>query len=485
MQPGHLNPACLLPGTRVGPWCIVDARGSGTFGSVYLAEGPAGTVALKVFHHPWNPRFNREVELLSRLRHPCVPRLIDHGQWVIPGGPPHSFLAMELVDGIPLYVWASAFDPTSRQVLRVLAQLARALEATHAVGGVHRDVKGDNVLVRPKDGQAFLIDFGSSTYEGAHPLTQPVFPPGTEPYRSPEAFRFGLGILKSPVKVYSPRPAEDVFALGVTAYKLVTGEYPPRAEPTDANSLVWKTEGPGPQPARELNPSCCEELSDFISRMLSRQPEARGSARELAEALEHAARDAGPRADAPLFPRELSRPVELEAPPPIPRVAAAPLEVEAVPRRVPPASQPRWQPWLAAAVIAGGLVLSAIWRPGTSGQGQPAQSEQADGGIVAVGDSVLTAPAASTHVSSGRTPIGLDMPDRPLPGQVRPDAQGRCPRGTQVVINGGCWIEVNVKDGRCPKDGYVYKGGCYEPAGPLQRPNTSAPAESCDGGTCQ
>jgi len=349
MQPGPLMPARLPPGTRVGPWCIVDARGSGTF--------------------------------------------------------------------------------------------------------------------------------GSGTYEGAAPLTQPVFPPGTEPYRSPEAFRFGLDILKSPVKVYSPGPAEDVFALGVTAYKLVTGEYPPRAEPTDASFHVWKTEGPGPQPARALNPRCGEELSHLISRMLSLQPEARGSARELAEALEHAARDAGPRADAPLFLRELSRPVEVDAPPPIPRVAAAPLEVEAVPRR--------WQLWWAAAVVAGGLGLSATWRPGTSGPGLAAQAEQVDGGGVAVGDLVLTAPAASTHASAAVGLIGLNMPDKPLPGQLRPDAQGRCPRDTQVAINGGCWLELRMKDGRCPKQGYIYKGGCYEPAAPLQRPNTSAPAESGDGGSSQ
>jgi serine/threonine-protein kinase len=458
MQPGPLNPASLLPGTRVGSWQIVDARGSGTFGSVYLAEGPAGTVALKVFHHPWNPRFNREVELLSRLRHPCVPRLIDHGQWVIPGGVPHAFIVMELVDGIPLYVWASAFAPTSRQVLQVLAQLARALEATHAVGGVHRDVKGDNALVQPKDGQAFLIDFGSSTYEGAPPLTQPVFPPGTEPYRSPEAFRFGLGILKSPVKVYSPRPAEDVFALGVTAYKLVTGEYPPRAEPTDANSHVWKTEGPGPQPASELNARCCEELSDLISRMLSRQPEARGSARELAEALEHAAQAAGPEADASLFHRAAPEPEEEEA------------------------TSPHGQPWLVAAVLVGLLILGTIRELLTSLQEGAAREEQRDAGSVAVGDAVLTAPAASPHESSVML-IGLDMPDKPLPWQARPDAQGRCARDTQVAINGGCWIKVNIEDGRCPKDGYVYKGGCYEPAYPPPRPNTSCPTESRDGGT--
>jgi serine/threonine-protein kinase len=456
MRPGPLNPMSLPPGARVGRWRIVDARGSGTYGSVYLAEavepGATGLVALKLAHHPRNERFFREAELLSRLRHPAVPRLIDQGQWISPAGQPHPYLAMELVDGIPLYAWAQAFAPSSRQVLRVLSGLAGALAATHAVGGVHRDVKGDNALVRLEDGQPFLIDFGSGTYEGAAPLTPPVFPPGTEPYRSPEAFRFGLNILKEPVKVYAPKPAEDVFALGVTAYKLVTGEYPPRAEPTDARHHVWRTEGPGPLPARELNPQCSPELSALISRMLSRQPEARGTARELAEALERAAQEAGP---------------QVEAPPP-----------SQAPHR-------SWWPWLAAASLVGPVVLSASGVLRTQARDEVArvQEDARDAGTAAVGDSVLTA-AVSPHAPSGGTSIALDLPDRPLPGQPRPDASGRCRYKPQVAINGGCWlkVEMDLEDCKASTYSFVHKGACYQAGTEPTRPPTSAPTETRDGG---
>jgi serine/threonine protein kinase len=101
MQPGPLNPASLPPGAQVGPWLVVDRRGSGAYGAVYLVEGvtpgASGEAALKLAQHPWDERFGREAELLSRIRHPCVPRLIDHGEWLSPSGLSHAYIAMELV----------------------------------------------------------------------------------------------------------------------------------------------------------------------------------------------------------------------------------------------------------------------------------------------------------------------------------------------------------------------------------------------------
>jgi serine/threonine-protein kinase len=455
----------------VGPWRIVDRRGCGTYGAVYLAEGVApeasGRVALKLAHHPWNARFGREAELLARLSHPCVPRLLDQGEWLSSANLPHLYLAMELVEGIPLYEWAHAVRPSSRQVLQVLAGLARALEATHAMGGVHRDVKGDNVLVRLSDGQPFLIDFGSGYYEGAPSLTWQVFPPQTPAYRSPEAYRFALDILKSPVKVYSPGPAEDIFALGVTGYRLVTGEYPPVPEPLDPRFHVWRTEGPGPQPAHELNPHCAPELSALISRMLSRQPKARGSARELAEALERAAKKPEPEADAPLFSGAARKPV-----------AVAPRSSHFQPE------DPSWRPRLALASAAGLLVLGALWVVDRWGWERAARHEEAeDAGTVAVGDSVPATPVPSTHALSAGTAIALEMPDKPFPRQLRPDARGQCPNKSLVAINGGCWFQVTGKKEDCQVYSYVYKGACYQPIYRAQSPATSGPTESLDGGS--
>ncbi|WP_370643898.1 serine/threonine-protein kinase [Myxococcus sp. RHSTA-1-4] len=445
----------------MGPWRVLERRGLGAHGAVYRAigaEAPRGFVALKLALHPRNARFAREVELLSRLRHPNVPRLVDHGVWQ-----QFPYFAMELVNGVSLYDWAMERVPTSRQVLHVLAGLARALEATHSAGGVHRDVKGDNTLVREADGRVFLTDFSSGHYIGAATLTQPPFPPGTPPYRSPEAWRSVQLPMREPIVPYAPGPADDVFALGVTAFRLVTGEYP--FPPAPAPHAGPMEEG-APPSVRAVNARCCEELSALASQMLAVSPEARGGARELAEALEHAAREAGPEADVPLFIREVSRPVEARA---------APRHVQ---HHAP--SRSRWS-WLTAASVGGALALGAGWMLSTHPGGEAetmqasAPEESRDGGTVAVGDSVLTAPVPLSRAPSAWSTIAVDLPPRPLPGQRRPDANGRCPRKPQVPINGGCWIKLTVELKDCGEDTYVYKGACYTPAFPPARPPTSSP----------
>jgi len=117
------------------------------------------------------------------------------------------YLVMELVEGEALYEWAARRNPSSRQVLRVVAQVARALAATHEAGGVHRDVKGANVLVRPGDGRAYLTDFGAGHYRRAATLTSKLLPPGTPAYRSPEAWAFLNAFLRHPTAHYPRRAA--------------------------------------------------------------------------------------------------------------------------------------------------------------------------------------------------------------------------------------------------------------------------------------
>ena len=475
MELGNLNPAFLPPGTQVGPWRVLEQRGRGTYGAVYRAEhadAGEGPVALKLALHPGDARFAREVELLSRIRHPAVPGLRGHGHWQHREGAPYPYpwLAMELVEGTPLYDWARAQRPTSRQVLQLLARLTRALEATHAVGAVHRDVKGSNVLVRHADGQAFLIDFGAGHHQGAAALTYQPFPPGTPAYRSPEAWRFARSLLgRVWSKPYAPAPSDDVFALGVTAYRLITQRYPPSPPPEQEAPRLWRKEAPGARSPGRLNGRCGPELDALVSRMLSPRPQARGSARALAEALERAVRSAGPRGDVPLFTGDEPR--------------ADDIWPDVRPPEIRPPRKVR-VPWLAVASVGVTLAVGvdSMLAPSieeAQAEVQDAEAVEAkDGGTVAVGDSVLTAPVSSTRTPSAWSAIALDMPPKPFPGQLRPNAGGHCPGKLQVPINGGCWLRLLAEPGECKEDAYVHKNGCYVPVFPPTRPTTSSPA-SC------
>ena len=456
--------ASLLPGTQVGSWRVVSQQGDGSYGVVYRVERvgqeDAGPFALKLAKHPLDPRFEREGELLSRIRHSQVPRFEARGWVTLPGGVPFPYVVMEWVEGTPLYEWGARGPHTSRQVLRVVAQVARALEATHAVEGVHRDVKGDNVLVRAGDGTAVLMDFGSGYFRGAPVLTKQPPPPGTERYWSPECLRFQMKWLRHPTMRYEAGPADDLYALGVMAYRLVTGVYPPPwkdfVETEDGYQLV----PPEPVPV-ETRVTVCPELAALINKLLSDESSARGSAAEMAEALEHAANSSGDRAD------QLITPVSVRAP------------SERVPPRTAKDSTSHPKPLRPQrlAVAAGVLLAAVIWwaartlsdveSAGAFVQG-PSASEQ-DAGVVGVGDELPAVPVVEAPPQQEPRGMSLDMLKTPLPGQHRPPCQKPA-----VEIKGGCWIHLRETAPPCGTRYYEWNKACYLPVfDPPKPPSTS------------
>jgi len=469
----RLDPFSLPPGTQIGPWRVKAYEGGGAYGLVFRAvrvgEEQAGEVALKVACDPGEPRFQREVGLLSRVHHPSVPRLLDHGEWQAPGGETHPYLVMEWIEGLELYAWARRCNPSSRDVLQVLGQLAGALAATHAAGGLHRDVKGSNILVGPKGPRAVLMDFGAGTYTGAAPLTKGALPPGTDDYRSPEAREHALQQPRGATETYAAQPADDVFALGVCAYRLVTGWYLPPAEVRPEGEEPWRVEWTVPRPAVEMNPFVEPGLSELMVRMLARQPQERPAAVELAAALEQVARKAGPSADMPLFTGEEP--------------------VAAVENAVPIRRQRRGSPrahghvWVAyAACTLLGAVISAmavgwgLWL-GQQARGhegaQPApgrelQEEKPAG----LGDASLTASDNSVTDASGSGNPSRPVPQTPLKDQRRAP---HCVPDVEATINGGCWVEAPSMKPPCKDPFYEWQGSCYMPSFPRLRRPTSEP----------
>ncbi len=464
-----LNPAHLPPGTRVGDWLLVAWAGRGVHGAVYKAvpvDNPlASPVALKLALWPRDPRFAREVELLSCTRHPSVPRLWDHGEWLHPSGTPFPFLVMDWIEGTPLYEHARLHLPSSQQVLRWLAQLASALQALHSQGCVHRDVKGDNVLVRHSDGCALLTDFGSGRYPQASLLTPDILPPGTPAYRSPEAWLFSLQFFREPQARYSALPADDLYSLGVTAYRLVTGQYPELADPIQDEAGTWHLQGLASPAPLVLNPRVSPQLNALILRMLSMRPEDRGTTAQLAEALEQVSQLSTPESTRPLLAQQALE-VREEA------AQESSLTPSSAERVRFPAPVRSWRRRLVKTAVF--LALGAwVWwlTPGRAPQ-QPAvvrheasAAQQQDGGTAGLGDDAATASMAPSPAPSVPGVRAENTLPEPLPGQARPDAKGRCPHSLQVPLGGGCWIKTSLNREKCellkPNGGYMFQGTCY------------------------
>lgn len=299
-EEGDLSWPNFTRGTEVAGF-IVEARlDAGSFGSVYRAVRAGRLFAIKLV--PLADRGEREADALRRVRHPNVVGFHGYGFW------PHErprflVLALEYVEGWTLDVWARESNPTPLELVRQgVLPVACALEEVHALGVVHRDVKEANIVVREADGQPVLVDFGASTYEGAPRLTKRL-PPGTPEYRSPELLRFAR---EWEGERYPAGPADDLWALGVTLYSLLTRELPFGDRHGALTRAILES---SPTPPHVRNPRVPPALGELCLRMLEKRPEARfEDAAELADALEELCAQADEGWGVPLFPGARGRP---------------------------------------------------------------------------------------------------------------------------------------------------------------------------------
>ncbi|WP_163782336.1 serine/threonine-protein kinase [Myxococcus vastator] len=301
-------------GTQVGGFVVEGLLGMGGCGAVFRARRGTARVALKLQSiAALGGRAQREVDILRRLDHPNVVRFHACGLWR-DTAPEWFYLAMELVEGRPLNQWVDEENPSPRQATALALALARGLAAAHAEGVLHRDVKESNIMVRDATGTPVLVDFGVGSYPGAPRLTREVLPPGTPQYRSPEALAFRKSHAGVDGAHYAPTAADDLYALGVVLYWVLTGRAPysaPRT-PSEVEHVISQP----PEPPRAVNPRVPGPLDAVCSRLLEKQPTARfPNAAALAEALEAALAAADDAWDRPLCASWEDSP-ELPAPPP-------------------------------------------------------------------------------------------------------------------------------------------------------------------------
>ena len=297
-------------GEWVGEYEVVAKLGEGGGGIVFKVRKGTRFYALKLFHgarggndgrEAWG---RREVSSLLRMRHPHVVRLVATGYW-----PDEEkgclYVVMEYVEGRTLFAWAEEENPSAREAARKTLEAARALEEVHRQQVVHRDVKGTNLLVREADGHVVLVDFGASGHEGAAPLTRYGLAPGTHLYRSPEAVRFHLDNAHHPAARYPSQPSDDLYALGVVLYALLTDRMPFRENIPEVriHELYEEILHRAPPHPSDLNPCVPRRLGDLCLRLLAKRPEDRpATASALCEALETALGEADAAWEAPLFP---------------------------------------------------------------------------------------------------------------------------------------------------------------------------------------
>jgi len=257
---------------------ILERLGEGTFGEVYRAfdESLRVHVALKLLKcsvaadSPEAKRFLEEGRRIARVRHPNV--LVVHGVGEHQG---RLGLWMDLVDGDSLEELLRLRGPFgTREAAGFGIDLCHALAAVHRAGVVHRDVKTSNV-VREKGGRIILLDFGS----GKNIPVKGKGSPGGDIYGTPFA------MAPEQLRGEAPKPATDIYALGVLLYRLVSGHY--TVEASRIEELYNKVVNREAVPLRDRRPDLPPEFIHVVERALDPNPERRyRSAGEMERALE-------------------------------------------------------------------------------------------------------------------------------------------------------------------------------------------------------
>jgi serine/threonine-protein kinase len=283
----------LAPGQVLGDrYRVEGVVGRGGMGQVFrVTDQQTGrALALKVLkpldgEDPDRARrFSREIQILTRIHHPAVLRILDWGE-----SPSGLFFVTELVDGEDLKMSIRRRGPWPPAEAAALgATIAEALAAAHAQGIVHRDVKPNNVMIAA-DGSVRLLDFGLARGAGIDltTLTRTGTILGTPGYMSPEQF-----------DTHGVDERSDLYSLGVVLFEVVTGRLPFTGQTPIAVAIGHKTEPP-PLP-RSLRPGIPAWLEHVIMRCLEKDP-----ARRFATAAELAAELRRPRSAAPSRPRAL------------------------------------------------------------------------------------------------------------------------------------------------------------------------------------
>ncbi len=387
----------------------IDGRlGEGGMGTVYRATQLSleRVVALKVLttqlssDPTFRERFRREGLLQAALDHPHIVTVYEAGETE-----DRLFLAMRMVEGPTLKQLILDGSFGNRRALRLLTQVADALDAAHAKGLIHRDVKPQNVLIGSGD-YAYLADFGLTRAHGDTPMTETGLFVGTIDYISPEQARGERATAQS-----------DVYALTAVLYECLTGQVPYVRASEERVLMAHLTEDPPriSEVRGDLPPALDEAIAQGMAKDPARRPH---SASELmlnirrafgaiapapnagAQATQIAASDAGADPGVTRLAGAVTVPPPPSPPTPIPSATAPPS-----PASEPPTREQGRGGWFIPAVVVAALIAAAIGVAlgGGGGSSQPFSDSASAANIE------LSFPSTWQRVSSAPTIPGVDF----------------------------------------------------------------------------
>ena len=359
----------IAPGTRLSHYEVRALQGTGGMGEVYLGHDLTlhRPVALKFLRVGLTTnkerllRFEREAHAASSLNHPNILTIYEVGH-----DQGHDFIVTEFIDGTPLRQIIERGRLPIAEVLDIGMQIASALAAAHAAGIIHRDIKPDNVMLRP-DRLVKVLDFGLAKLMDAEAgrqempdvtqsiqSTKPGMVVGTPGFMSPEQARGAAVDART-----------DIWSLGVVLYTMVTGNAPFDGE--TISDLIASILTAEPPPLAQLAPDVPAELERIITTAL------RKNADERYQAVKDLALDLGALKQRLEFEAELARTgvrTDKAATSDI-NQPAHPSVAEIQPAAGPRVRRPRRTSLLAAAALAAALALGyfayARYAPSTGG----------------------------------------------------------------------------------------------------------------------
>ena len=261
-----------------GRYKLIDERGSGSFGEVYIAHDLQTNYlyAAKVMYpdHAYDnellERFKREAYILQSLNDPHIVRIVDYGN----DGNTY-FIIMHHIDGQNLKYYITSFGPIEPLLaIHYILQAAEGLDAAYKIGVVHRDIKPQNILISNK-GVVKIVDFGLSRSKESPTITSSDKFMGTAYYTAPE-------------QVMSSHAADirsDLYSLGIVLFEALSG-YPPYSGGTVVDIILKHQSEDVPSICR-IYPGLPHEFDAFMQKAMAKQPDDRfQTPREFILALE-------------------------------------------------------------------------------------------------------------------------------------------------------------------------------------------------------